>query len=209
MPSDRDTAMLRAVMALRNEPAHPSLGGSEGHDTRHRQDALNAAAAGAVVTPSRRSLLRWTVHGTGRQKKRGNHPKRKLRGKEGLAVVLYRIAYPTCTADQMITFIFKCTGKIYSRKDITDREQELGLTRKVGSTLAFQALTPINLAKRNLFWTTPHPTGIQGTPRAALIDIDEAGAASACHCHVCGSLPPFLLLCLRARVRTPVTVSNL
>jgi hypothetical protein len=60
----------------------------------------------------------------------------------------------------------------------------------VGSTLAFQALTPINLAKRNLFWTTPHPTGIQGTPVAGLIDIDEAGAASACHCHV---LPSFLL----------------
>ena len=136
---------------------HPSLGGSEGYDTRHRQDALNAAAAGAVVAPSSRSLLRWAANGTGRQKKRGNHPKRKLPGKEGLLVVLCRIAYPTCTADQMITFIFECTGKIYSRKDITDREQELGLTRKVGSTLAFQALTPINLAKRNLFWTTPCP----------------------------------------------------
>ena len=61
--------------------------------------------------------------------KQGTHPKRKLRGKESLPTVLCCIAHPTCTADQMITFTFKCTDKIYKRKNnVTDGEKELGLS---------------------------------------------------------------------------------
>ena len=63
---------------------------------------------GVPVTPSTRSIRRWVV-GAAHQVKQGTHLKRTLRGKESLLTVLYRIAYPTCTADQMITFMFKCT----------------------------------------------------------------------------------------------------
>ena len=51
----------------------------------------------------------------------------------------------------------------------------LGLTRKRGSTTALQALTPFHQARRHKIWNLPHPAGIAGTPRARLIDIDEAG----------------------------------
>ena len=57
------------------------------------------------------------------------------------------------------------------------REAELGLTRKVGSTTAMQAELPINMMRRQHFWTLPHPFGIRGTPRANLIDFDECGAS--------------------------------
>ena len=64
---------------------------------------------------------------------------------------------------------------IYSRQDISKRETELGLTRKKASTTANQALEPANMLKRQLFWTTPLPTGCLGIPRQVLIDIDECG----------------------------------
>jgi hypothetical protein len=108
-------------------------------------------------------------------KMRGNHPKRKLRGAEGMLLVMYRIAYPKASADQISTFIFKCTGNVYSRKDVGDREKELGFSRKIGSVLAYQALEPRNLFKRQLFWTSGWPTGVVGVPRNSLWDIDEAG----------------------------------
>lgn len=37
-----------------------------------------------------------------------------------------------------------------------------------------QALQPFNLFRRHLFWNSPYPTGIVGTPRALIVDTDEA-----------------------------------
>ena len=149
------------------------------------QRTNNILGAGSV-TPSERSLRRWAQNGTARQAKTGNHPKRKLRGVQGVLLAMYRIANPKATADQMITFIFKCTGRIYSRADISHREIELGFTRKIGSVLAYQALTPANLFKRRIFWTTPFPTGTVGTPRNCKWDVDEAGK----HHHPLATHPP-------------------
>jgi hypothetical protein len=63
----------------------------------------------------------------------------------------------------------------YTRQDISKREGELGITRKVGSATANQAFSLRNLLRRRLFWTQPPPVGIFGVPRARLLDIDEAG----------------------------------
>ena len=85
--------------------------------------------------------------------------------------------WPKATADQISAYIARnsASGWIYHRMAITRCEQRLGLTRKRGSTTALQALTPFHQARRHNFWNLPHPAGIAGTPRARLIDIDEAG----------------------------------
>ena len=55
------------------------------------------------------------------------------------------------------------------------RLRELGLTRKVSSTEAKQASLPINLFKRDEFWTMPLPFEVNGCERRRLIDVDECG----------------------------------
>ena len=64
---------------------------------------------------------------------------------------------------------------LYSRQAISTREQEIGLTRKVGSTTANQAFTPHNLMRARLWWSQPYPVGVLGTPRQHMLDSDEAG----------------------------------
>ena len=161
----------------RVELPHPSRGGSEGYHPTHRVDALAAAAQGIPVAPSPKSLQRWTFNGTGRKRKRGNAGATNLRGEHQLLLLVYRLTYPKATADEVRTFIalHSANPRIYSRLDITKRETELGFKRKKGSTTAFQAFTPVNVARRHNFWTMAYPFGVLGTPRGCLIDIDEAG----------------------------------
>ena len=97
----------------------------------------------------------------------------------------HRMVCPKATADQVSAMTHQQTGQRHSRADLTRREQQLGLTRKVGSTLAFQALTPANLHKRHLFWNTGPHTGVVGHDRHDVIDIDEAGAVA---CDMCAPL---------------------
>ena len=54
-------------------------------------------------------------------------------------------------------------------------EDRIGLSRKVGSTTAYQAFLPINLAKREIYWTMDYPAGITDIERRDIIDVDEAG----------------------------------
>ena len=91
--------------------------------------------------------------------------------------MVYRLTYPKATADEVRTFIalHSANPRIYSHPDITKRETELGFKPKKGSTTAFQAFTPVNVARRHNFWTMAYPFGVLGTPRGCLIDIDEAG----------------------------------
>ena len=51
----------------------------------------------------------------------------------------------------------------------------LGYTRKVASTVAYQALTERNLLWRQIFWDELWPVGVNGFPRQHIIDADEFG----------------------------------
>jgi hypothetical protein len=55
--------------------------------------------------------------------------------------------------------------------------KDLGYTRKVSSTEAYQAFTPINQAKCYFFFTQPPPLGIVTVSRRKFIDVDEFGIA--------------------------------
>eukprot|EP00035_Acanthoeca_spectabilis_P017079 m.356846 g.356846 ORF g.356846 m.356846 type:complete len:218 (+) comp16607_c0_seq17:470-1123(+) len=86
---------------------------------------------------------------------------------------------------------------LYTEQDVSAREIQLKFTRKRGSTTAEQADLPINRAKRHIFWTMPHPFGINGTPRGAFIDIDECGIWLEKHNRTMGKAPRGV------RVRSP------
>ena len=88
-----------------------------------------------------------------------------------------RLVHPKAQADEGIAFVAMHSRhpRLYSRQDISTREKELGFTRKMGSSTAFQAFTPINIQRRRNFWSLTYPFGVVNTPRAGLIDIDECG----------------------------------
>ena len=52
--------------------------------------------------------------------------------------------------------------RLYSPSQISEAETWIGLTRKKGSTTAYQALLPINKLKRWAFWNLPYPHGDSG-----------------------------------------------
>jgi hypothetical protein len=54
---------------------------------------------------------------------------------------------------------------------------ELNMSRKAASTEAFQAFTPRNLLRAELFWSRPPPLGIFQVRHRLLIDVDECGLA--------------------------------
>ena len=88
----------------------------------------------------------------------GNVRENAIPGRYILEVALYRAIWPKATADEVRAHVFRTVepAKVLSRPQMYTIESEhLGLTRKRGSTTAFNALLPINLNKRRLFWTTP------------------------------------------------------
>ena len=66
------------------------------------------------------------------------------------------------------------TKEPYSDSQVHRAECLLGLRRKAASTTADLAFLPVNLQKREFYWTLPPPLGMIGVPIADIIDIDEA-----------------------------------
>ena len=93
---------------IRREPALRAIGSSEGYDPEHRIDALRAYAIGRedMVTPSVRSLQRWSINGTQRKRKRGGQAATILRGEHEFLLIFFRVMIaPMATADEVIAFI--------------------------------------------------------------------------------------------------------
>jgi hypothetical protein len=65
--------------------------------------------------------------------------------------------------------------RFYTDSQITDADYRIGMTRKCGSTTAYQAYLPINKQKRWMYWHMPYPFGIADIRREDLIDLDECG----------------------------------
>lgn len=107
----------------------------------------------------------------------GNKQLPKIFGHDQFLLLFYRSVYPKATADEIRCFIFENSRNpiIYSRPDITKAEQSLMLTRKKGSTTAYEAFSPENIFRRWLYFNSPPPTGVIGVQRWEMIDIDEAG----------------------------------
>ena len=100
----------------------------------------------------------------------GNRQPTRLTGPDLIYLALYRIAYPKCTIAEMNAFLYRANmgnpfWAFYSKSQISKAEKLIGLSRKVGSTTAYQALLPVNLEKRWEYWNYAFPLGIADIPR--------------------------------------------
>ena len=110
----------------------------------------------------------------------GNARAHVLRDHDCLLLALYRVAFPKATAAEINAFLYRANFgntlfRFYSPSQISMCEQRIGLSKKRGSTTAFQALLPINKLKRWCFWNMAYPFGIADIRREDMIDLDEAG----------------------------------
>ena len=172
----RDLGLQREVQHTRNQHPHPKCRGSKGYDMHWRVSEIARAAVGHVTTCCDRSIFNWKNR-LEPYHQSGNTPSNNIVGMNQMLLVFYLIAYPDALLDEIAAFIANAShdGKVYSRGEIGQRLHELKITRKRGSTEAYQAFTPWNMHVRKIFWEHPLPFGIHGTARRRFIDIDECG----------------------------------
>jgi hypothetical protein len=131
-------------------------------------------------TERRHVNLQNTLGHTRPCRRTGNDRATVLRDQDLLLLALYRITFPKATAAEINAFLFRANYgnvrfRFYSPSQISEAEKWIGLTRKKGSTTAYQALLPINKLKRWAFWNLPYPYGIADIRRQDMIDLDECG----------------------------------
>ena len=182
----RNLGFERLLEQPRSVPANPSKGGSTGYPVWYRQQEIDLYDAGQPTTASKNSILRWKER-LEPFRQTGNKESTILRGQHQILLSSYIFAHLEATADEVATFIANASdGTIYSRQDISFRLKQLKMTRKRGSTEAYQASLPHNKLTRELFWSQGPPTGINGVQRYKLIDIDECGVCLEDSNRTCG-----------------------
>ena len=189
----------RPPLQQRTPPTpHPSgPGRSNGYSKEMRELIMTVRAIGLSndplithlralrVFPSMRTEQRWVdlVDQLGHFRKcrhTENDRATVLRDHDLILLALYRLAYPKATAAEINAFLFRANFgnlmfRFYDPSQISKAEKRIGLTRKVGSTTAYQAMLPINRQKRWCYWNLPYPYGIADIRRQDLIDLDECG----------------------------------
>ena len=144
-------------------------------------DQLRALRVFPSTNTERRHVALQNTEGHIRPCRRtGNNRASALRDHDLLLLALYRITYPKATSAEINAFLYRAnygslTFRFYSPSQISETETWIGLTRKKGSTTAYQALLPINKLKRWAFWNLPFPYGIADIRRQDMIDLDECG----------------------------------
>ncbi len=146
---------------------HPSAGGrGDGYSQEMRDLVVAVNAAGMSNHPifdQLRALHLFPSTSTERRhvalrnneghirpcRRTGNKRAAVLRDHALLLLSLYRITYPKATAAEINAFLYRAnygsmTFRFYSSSQISEAEKWIGLTRKKGSTTAYQALLPVN-----------------------------------------------------------------
>jgi hypothetical protein len=100
---------------------------------------------------------------------------REINGEDLVNLALYRLVRPEAYLSEVKAYIHnRNPGNLpYSDSQIVRAEQRIGLSRKVASTTSDCAYLPINLQKRENYWSLPYPHGIAGEETRDIIDIDE------------------------------------
>ena len=126
------------------------------------------------LLPSRHSILRWktTEERLGHYRACRRSGKRALRGTgcrlggmDLVLLALYRVVYPKATAAEINAFLYNANYgnvhfRFYTSSQITFTENLIGLSRKKGSTVSYQAFLPWNLRLCWIYWNLPFPLGI-------------------------------------------------
>ena len=112
----------------------------------------------------------------------GNARASVLRGIDNYMLAYWRSIWPKSTHAEMNALLFTSqvargepNPRFFSPSQISRAEDRLGLSKKRGSTTAYQALLPRNLTKRWVYWNRPYPAGIADIPKDDWIDYDKAG----------------------------------
>ena len=204
--------------------AHPSNGYGEPYSQDMRAKVLmefnNGTADSATnrmlqrqhLYPHPDTIMRWVQRKVDEghalpYRRSGNKRATILRGPDFMFLALYRSMYPRAKAAEINAFLYRCNfGNLdfdyYHPSAITEAEKRLGLTKKRGSTTAFQALMPINRWKREQYWTMAYPFGIADIRIQDMIDLDEMGEYPEDTNRSIGKSPTFL------RVREAGTYSR-
>lgn len=151
---------------------------------RYDEQSAQALVRGAEY-PARRTVLKWArrmrQHGHTRSyTKQGNLRAAVIRGETLLRLAAFKHAYPRSSINETNAFLWNSSmeppgqRRLYSASQISNAEDRLGLSLKVSSTTARQAMLPINIQKRHNFWHLPYPFGVSNINREDLIDMDEA-----------------------------------
>ena len=171
----RQDGLYRRLSITRTAKPHPRIGGTRGYSLEMRQSEVWSYDQGFPLMASQRSVQIWQrrLHP---YLMNGNRERDAIVGIEQYHLVLFLLAWPEARLDEIIAYIANTgNGRVYSRSQVSRRLKELGMTKKVGSTEAKQASLPINVFKREQFWTMHLPFGVHGCERRRLIDIDECG----------------------------------
>ena len=175
--------MTRELQVQRDDNTpHPSRGGSRGYPLWYRRfvlDQVNQHGMGLVdgLDVSETSVCRW-INRDQPYRMTGGKPREQLIGKDLLLMSIFLYIYPDATADETCAFIFNNGGELYSRQAISKRMKDVGMSKKVTSTEAYQAFLPVNVRKAELFWSRSPPLGVVGVQRRRLLDMDEMAITS-------------------------------
>ena len=171
----RRAGLYRRLGITRAPKSHPGIGGTRGYAIEMRESEIWSSNHGFPCVASRRSIQRWQrrLHP---YLMTGNRERNVLVGLEQFHMILFLLAWPDARLDEVIAYVANTgTGRVYSRSQVSKRLDELGMSKKVGSTEARQASLPINRFKREQFWRMNLPFGVNGCERRRLIDVDEIG----------------------------------
>ena len=186
--------LLQTNVAVNPHPSGPGHGDGYSRDLRKlalfmkdedMENPMTAQLHEYRVYPVQRTVDRWSrkvvLFGHARQCHRtGNYRATVFHNHDLFLLALYRLAFPKAMASEINAFLYNAdysslVFRFYSAPQITYAEQRIGLTRKTGSTTAYQAFLPINKQKRWMFWNLPYPLGIADIRRQDMIDLDECG----------------------------------
>jgi hypothetical protein len=147
--------------------------------------AVEATLQGQYKYPSKSTINRWLA----RQRDQGHmrpyrrtgnsRSKRELRGGDLYNMALYRSVNPKAKIYECKGFVFSANpdnDRPYSDSQISRAQVKITLTRKRASTTADNALLPVNLAKREMYWNENYPIGIADIAPEDILDCDEMGA---------------------------------
>jgi len=126
------------------------------HNNGQLDDYSITQAQVAKLFPSKQSVRRLALiqlNGHCRPCRRtGNKRAQVLRDHNIVSLALYRVAFPKCSDAQINAFLYRInygdvTFRFYTSPQITKAETRIGLTRKCGSTTAYQAYLPIKYGR--------------------------------------------------------------
>ena len=113
----------------RRIPPPPSKGRSTGYPSWHRQDQLQKIQNNEEVKVSQATIYRWFERAES-FRQTVNHERSTLVRFDLLNLVIFIIAQPDTSIDEIAAFIYNEGGSLYSNQRISQRLKELQLTKK-------------------------------------------------------------------------------